>query len=172
MDSSGLGRLVEQARKCHSARVPFGLLEPATPVRRLIDGLHLSAQLPVYASVRTFHAETQAPFSMGPAITWVQQKIQVAVTGVIDYHSADGIAGNLRGQIEDLTPGSSLRLDCREVRFLDSYGLGRLLHVKKQADRRQIDFALKNVEGTPLKVLRMVALDRILLASDEFSPKA
>jgi N-acetylglucosaminyldiphosphoundecaprenol N-acetyl-beta-D-mannosaminyltransferase len=48
IDSSGVGRLAKIAREARAASVPFGLIRPSVAVVRIIDAMHLRAQLPVY----------------------------------------------------------------------------------------------------------------------------
>lgn len=69
-------------------------------------------------------------------LTWSRPQpdvLCVAVTGVLDYDTADMLTAAADGRLRDTAP-REFRLDCAGLRFCDSYGLSSLLMLRRRTD--------------------------------------
>ncbi len=80
----------------------------------------------------------------------------LAVTGEIDLYTAPALRDALAN-----TPATSLAVDLRGVRFMDSMGLGVLIGARRRATEGERGFALICGEGPVLRVLDVSGLTRV-----------
>lgn len=75
--------------------------------------------------------------------------------------------------LEDLPKETkTLFLDAQDLRFLDSAGLGFLMHLKKRAQDNRWTFQILNLSGAPLTTLKLARVDKLLLSpSPASAPK-
>lgn len=84
----------------------------------------------------------------------------LAVSGELDLHTAPV----LRDRIFELldTGTSRLAIDLERVAFMDSSSLGILIMALKRVREKDGALALANVKGSPLKVLALTGIDRLI----------
>lgn len=84
------------------------------------------------------------------------------LSGDLDAFTASAVTGALADLV---APGpAALVLDLGEVAFMDSYGLRVLLDARAGTRRRGGEMSLRGATGGPLRLLRVVAEGRALLA--------
>jgi anti-anti-sigma factor len=67
----------------------------------------------------------------------------------------------LRDVVETLPSSSSVVLDLSHVSMMDAHGLGVLLHLRKQAEARDMRLELLNVSEQLRELFRMTRLDAV-----------
>ena len=72
-----------------------------------------------------------------------------------------GETDTLRDVVETLPSTTSVTLDLSHVSLVDAHGLGVLLHLREQAQARDMRFELMNVSYHLREVLRMTHLDSV-----------
>lgn len=82
------------------------------------------------------------------------------VAGELDLHTSPA----LRDRISELldTGTSRLAIDLEHVGFMDSSSLGILVSALKRIREKDGDLALVGVNGSPLKVLSLTGIDRLM----------
>lgn len=82
------------------------------------------------------------------------------VSGELDLHTAPA----LRDRISELLDGGTTKLaiDLAQVGFMDSSSLGVLVAALKRIRASGGDLALVGVNGSPLKVLALTGIDRMM----------
>lgn len=83
--------------------------------------------------------------------------LTVVLRGEIDYTNAAGIVEAIRGAVERDRP-TSVRVEMGEVTFLDSSGIGVLVHAMKAAEEAQAPYRVDNPNPKVFDQLRMVGL--------------
>ena len=72
-----------------------------------------------------------------------------------------GETDTLRDLVDALPPTTSVTLDLSHVTLVDAHGLGVLLHLREQAEARDMRFELMNVGYHLREVFRMTNLDSV-----------
>lgn len=82
------------------------------------------------------------------------------VSGELDLHTSPA----LRDSVSELlaTGTSRLAIDLEHVGFMDSSSLGILVMALKRTRENDGDLALVGVNGSPLKVLALTGIDRLM----------
>jgi anti-sigma B factor antagonist len=84
----------------------------------------------------------------------------LAVGGELDLHTS----ASLSDRLLELGSAASSRVavDMAQVGFMDSSGLGVLVAALKRMQENQGELALVGVSGSPLKVLAITGLDKVI----------
>jgi anti-sigma B factor antagonist len=82
------------------------------------------------------------------------------VAGELDLHTSPALQDRLTELLDDGV--SRLALDLEGVGFMDSSSLGVLVTALKRLRERNGDLTLLGVNGSPLKVLALTGIDRLL----------
>lgn len=85
---------------------------------------------------------------------------------VLEAVSFKEIADNLIAENEDL---EELILDFSQTQFIDSSGIGSLVHVFKVTDHKKIRFILLRINPTIMSVLNMTGLDKVFTIFSDLS---
>jgi anti-sigma B factor antagonist len=81
------------------------------------------------------------------------------LSGEIDVAAIDEIRASLTRSIEALDGnGAAVEIDCSELEFIDSSGLGMLVGIRKQTGK---ELVLVNVPNERRKVFELTGLDRL-----------
>lgn len=84
----------------------------------------------------------------------------IRVGGELDLHTSPLLQERL---VQLLDQGvTRVALDLQDVGFMDSSSLGVLVTALKRLREREGDMALVGVNGSPLKVLALTGIDRLL----------
>jgi anti-anti-sigma factor len=82
------------------------------------------------------------------------------VKGEIDLYSFLPFVENILAAIHD--GKTRILVDCTELVYLDSSGVGGIIRLSQEARRNNVKLAFKGLSGTPLKVLSMSHILSIL----------
>ena len=88
-----------------------------------------------------------------------QDIVAVVLSGTLDENNCNYLLGCVEDQILDRH--TKLILDCRQVTFISSLGLGTLVRVNSRMKRIGGDVKLAAVQGAVAQVMRVVGLNRI-----------
>jgi anti-sigma B factor antagonist len=82
------------------------------------------------------------------------------VSGELDLHTSPA----LRDQVSELLEAGTIKLaiDLEHVGFMDSSSLGVVVMALKRIRERDGELALVGANGSPLKVLRLTGIDRLM----------
>ncbi|MDR0935774.1 MAG: STAS domain-containing protein [Oscillospiraceae bacterium] len=86
-------------------------------------------------------------------ITYESGAMRVSLAGDIDHHSANSVYSEVRAAITRELP-RSLVMDFTAVSFCDSSAIALVVRTKKLMDELLGSFAVENLGGQPLKVMR------------------
>src|SRR4051794_30564830 len=89
---------------------------------------------------------------------------RVALRGELDMVTAPPVRERLT---ELIGSGAAVRLDLREVEFMDSTGIGVLLATTKAAEEADATFEIVRPRGEPWRVVQLTALDNALPFVDD-----
>lgn len=95
-------------------------------------------------------------YSIGPN----RDILVVQVTGRLDNDTSPFFFDCLEGEIED--GNNRVVLDCSELMFLSSLGIGTLIRIQSRLKQRGGTVKLAGVQGVVADVLHVVHLDRLL----------
>ena len=88
-----------------------------------------------------------------------QDIVAVVLTGTLDENSCDYLLGCVEDRI--LEGRKKLILDCGQVTYISSMGLGTLVRVNSRMKKNGGDVKLALVKGTVAQVMGVVGLNRI-----------
>ena len=88
------------------------------------------------------------------------QILVIEVTGRLDNDSSPFFFDCLEGEIED--GNTRVILDCSDLTFLSSLGIGTLIRIQSRLKQRGGTVKLADVPGVVADVLHVVHLDRLL----------
>jgi anti-anti-sigma factor len=83
----------------------------------------------------------------------------VAVEGDLDSAEVQDMRGDVEGVI---AAGKPVIIDISEVEFIDSSGIGLIVHVYKSLAAKKIKVVLSGARDQPLELLKSTQLDRFL----------
>ena len=86
--------------------------------------------------------------------------VSVVLSGKLDALHCDYLLECVEHQIEEGC--EKLIMDCTDLEYISSMGLGSLLRVHARMKKRGGDVKLAAVQGAVAKVIRLVQMDRIL----------
>lgn len=77
--------------------------------------------------------------------------------GELDVHNVKNLKAEIMEAIDN--DGWAYILDMDKVSYLDSSGLGMLVHIKKEIARSEGSLKIINIQGTVLNVFKLTRLD-------------
>jgi anti-anti-sigma factor len=83
----------------------------------------------------------------------------------LDGNVVIGETETLRDVFQTLPPSSSVILDLSHVTLLDAHGLGVLLHLREQAQARDMQLELANIGAHLREIFRITRLDSVFQIS-------
>lgn len=90
--------------------------------------------------------------------------VVVAVAGDVDFATADVLWEELSAQ---LTPSSTVAMDCAEITFLDSMGLRSLVRAQQHAAEQQATFVLVGSNTNVDRVLELTGMTDLIPRFDD-----
>lgn len=78
----------------------------------------------------------------------------------VDYRNADSLKILISTQVK--SGNTNLLLNLEQVSFMDSAGLGVLLHAKRTCEAEKSSFALSNVQAYVQNLLKLTNLEKTL----------
>jgi N-acetylglucosaminyldiphosphoundecaprenol N-acetyl-beta-D-mannosaminyltransferase len=162
IDSSGLGKLIQWARRARAARQPICLLNPSRPVSFLIHSVNLEGQFPSAKTVWGVSAivkqaaspstgdRTKTPFRIRP------EEENLDATTIPDLESS------VMEAAENARRHTRIEVDMSTVSIIDSFAIGRLINMKRRLWQDHRELVLVNLSSTVTDVLRLLRLERVL----------
>jgi anti-anti-sigma factor len=99
---------------------------------------------------------------MSYTIEQVQDHALVSVEGDLDSAEVQ----DMRGEVETvISAGRPVIIDISKVEFIDSSGIGLIVHIYKSLTARKVKVVLSGASEQPLELLKATQLDRFLTFS-------
>ena len=140
IDSSGLGVLAGIARKAREHGVPFVLLRPSQGIVDLLTSMRLERQMPWVKSqsaLDQFLQEQKESFSSEKRFPDIKT-IQVSPLYSLEKKKADAFADEMYKRLETTKRSWTLLINMRGVDFVDSYGIAKLVTLKKDCLKKGV----------------------------------
>lgn len=91
----------------------------------------------------------------------VENKVLVLeVVGELDENTSEDFLDCIEEQIEN--GHNRVVVDCTNLRYFSSYGIGALIRVHSRMKKRDGDVKLAALQGAAAQALRLTALDKVL----------
>ncbi|MCP4190913.1 MAG: STAS domain-containing protein [Planctomycetaceae bacterium] len=88
------------------------------------------------------------------------QVLLMELSGQLDAAACEFLFSVIDGEIED--GRNQLIMDCHDLRFISSIGLGMLIRIHSKAKKNGGDVKLSRVHGVIADVIKLVMLDKVL----------
>lgn len=88
----------------------------------------------------------------------------ISVKGEIDIYSAPSFKESLYQSISDV--GQDIVLDCSDLTYIDSMGLGILVGVLKRVKEKGNNMIIRNPRSTVRKLFRITGLDKAFVIEE------
>ena len=165
IDSSGIGLLVKLARTCRDCDVPVAFVsEPGMPVADLILGLRLDSVLKVFETEEAAEEWLLETWKARPAVqTGMAADGTFILSGELDAMNIEEVESRMRAILERLPAGKVLRIPAKQLTFVDSIAVGRLIALKKQAVARGNNLFLSEPSANVHRLLRVLHLHQLLI---------
>jgi N-acetylglucosaminyldiphosphoundecaprenol N-acetyl-beta-D-mannosaminyltransferase len=158
MDSAGIGLLVALYRGRVRSGAGLVLVNPSPAVRALLAALKLDRLLPI-AREASEVAALLGFRRVGPAAKPDEHTVNVAFVGELTAARVSSHRSWLEDAWAAKPAARRLRLDCSQIGFIDSSGLGLLLHAARLA--RQRDGAELRIRGAGPNLRNVTQLARV-----------
>ncbi len=162
LDSSGLGKLIQWARRAKAVQQPICLLNPSRAVSFLIESVNLQEQFPSAKTVwgisailkkskdETSAHKTKTPFRILPN----DEAMDATTVGDLEQTVLEVARKAPQNQV--------IEMDMSRVTMIDSYAIGRFINMKRRLWQQKNDLVLVDMSKTVHDVLRLLRLDQIL----------
>ena len=88
----------------------------------------------------------------------------IAIKGEIDVYSAPGFKESLTESINDVD--HDIILDCSELSYIDSMGLGILVGALKRVKEKGKNIIIRNPKSTVRKLFKITGLDKAFIIEE------
>lgn len=88
----------------------------------------------------------------------------IAIKGEIDIYSAPGFKESISESIKDVD--GDIILDCSELSYIDSMGLGILVGALKRVREKGHDIIIRNPRSTVRKLFKITGLDKAFIIEE------
>ncbi len=166
MDSAGVGQLVGLYRARVRSGAGMVLINPSEPVRTLLTALKLDRIIP------TANEPSEVPAVLGlrrvgPANTVDQQTVSVKFIGELTAPRVPGHLNWLNDAWAAKPAACHLQLDLSQIGFIDSSGLGLLVHAHKLAKQRAgANLRIRGAGSNVRNVTQLARLDTMFQFED------
>lgn len=100
-------------------------------------------------------------FQLKPFYDPQQNKWLISIAGEIDIYNCTGIKDILSNLIQEHS--CDIVLDCTNLEYIDSMGLGALVAIVKKVKNYKGNFHITNLNSSVAKVFRITNLDKVFL---------
>jgi anti-sigma B factor antagonist len=88
---------------------------------------------------------------------------QVDISGEVDIHTSGNLKDVLNNILNDRE--ANIRLNCEDLIYIDSTGLGVLIGILKRVKKNENDIIIMNAKSNISKLLNITGLDKIFVMS-------
>jgi len=88
----------------------------------------------------------------------------VKITGEVDIYTSDEMKETLNEMVEEKK--SEIQIDCRELSYIDSSGLGVLIGILKKLKEENKNLVVVNARSNILKLLSITGLDKVFIVKE------
>lgn len=88
----------------------------------------------------------------------------VKIMGEVDIYTSDKMKEALNQMIEEKK--SEIQIDCRELSYIDSSGLGVLIGILKKLKEEEKNLVVMNARSNILKLLSITGLDKVFIVRE------
>ncbi len=88
----------------------------------------------------------------------------VKITGEVDIYTSDKMKETLNEMVEEKK--SEIQIDCKELSYIDSSGLGVLIGILKKLKEEDKDLVVLNARSNILKLLSITGLDKVFIVKE------
>ena len=92
------------------------------------------------------------------------QSVIISVKGEIDIYSAPDFKESLYKSINNVQ--QNIILDCRDLTYIDSMGLGILVGALKRVREKDRNITIRNPRNTVRKLFRITGLDKAFIIEE------
>ena len=85
----------------------------------------------------------------------------VDISGEVDIHTSGNLKDVLNNILNDRE--ADIRLNCEELMYIDSTGLGALIGILKRVKKNENDIIIVNAKSNISKLLSITGLDKIFV---------
>lgn len=100
-------------------------------------------------------------FQLNPAFNSALEKWEISIKGEIDIYNSTGVKDVLANLIQEHP--CDIVLDCAELDYIDSTGLGALVAIVKKVKNYQGNIHIANLKPSVAKVFHITNLDKVFL---------
>lgn len=86
---------------------------------------------------------------------------EVKLTGEVDIYNANDLKENLINLLQENE--TDIKLDCKELEYIDSTGLGILIGILKRLKNIEKNIIITNPKSNISKLLKITGLDQIFV---------
>ena len=88
----------------------------------------------------------------------------VKITGEVDIYTSDKMKETLNEMVEEKK--SEIQIDCKELSYIDSSGLGVLIGILKKLKEEDKNLVVLNARSNILKLLSITGLDKVFIVRE------
>ena len=88
----------------------------------------------------------------------------VKITGEVDIYTSDKMKETLNEMVEEKK--SEIQIDCKELSYIDSSGLGVLIGILKKLKEEDKNLVVLNARSNILKLLSITGLDKVFIVKE------
>lgn len=166
IDSMGLGKLVQMARRAKKENKLFALLKPSKVITKAIESMQLEKLIPQFFST----SELQDHFKRHEEnFVLVKKNLDIEGYTIKPLVSLGEKAfSKIEQIIQDLSPkltvNSKIILSLEHIDDIDSDSISNIINIKNNLNQKGILFRLSMVHGLPQETLDTLELKKILVS--------
>ncbi len=85
----------------------------------------------------------------------------VKISGEVDIYTSEKMKETLNGMVEE--KNAEIQLDCKDLSYIDSSGLGVLIGVLKKLKEEDKNLVVLNARSNIVKLLSITGLDKVFI---------
>ena len=165
IDSTGLGLMASIARNARKQGVPFVLLRPSQVIVDLLKSMRLERQIPWFQSTEELiaHLEHRNESIIGSRYLLDQKTVVITPSYAIEREHADRFENTLAERLDSLDRFWCVRIDLKDVEFIDSYGISKLVALKRKAQNAGIQLWTENHQAHVLHTLQILRIEKMFI---------
>lgn len=90
----------------------------------------------------------------------------VKISGEVDIYTSDKMKETLNGIVDE--KNIDIQIDCRDLSYIDSSGLGVLIGVLKKLKEKDKNLVIMNARSNIVKLLSITGLDKVFIIRENW----